>query len=312
MTKPKQNNNKQYGKVAVLFGGTSAERDISLLSGEAVLQALLRQGVDAFSIDMGRETIQQLFEIHYDRAFIMLHGRGGEDGTIQGLLEILGKPYTGSGVLGSSIAMNKQKTKEIWKGIGLPTPEFIMIHHQRDLERVSQSLEWPVMIKPVNEGSSIGMSCVHSDQELEIAWQNASRYDSAVMAEQWITGDEYTAAIVGDAVLPLIKLQTPHVFYDYDAKYQSDQTKYLCPCGLDSVQEEALQMMVMKAYESVEASGWGRVDFMIDQNGRAWLIEVNTVPGMTDHSLVPMAAKVKGLGFDRLVMNILKSSLKET
>lgn len=301
---------RSFGKVAVLMGGQSAEREISLQSGRAVLAALLRRGVDAHEVDAGPDVLQLLDEDGFERAFIMLHGRGGEDGVIQGALDRVGLPYTGSGVLGSALGMDKYRTKLLWRGAGLPTPEFVLMTQDGHLKDAAE-MGFPLMIKPAHEGSSIGMSKVTDREELKTAWHDARVYDGDVLAERWIEGEEYTAAILGDRVLPLIRLETPRTFYDYEAKYQADSTRYHCPCGLDLQREEILQALALRAFEAVGASGWGRVDLMLDAASQAWLIEINTVPGMTDHSLVPMAAKQAGIEFDELVMRILLSSTPE-
>jgi len=305
--------NTKLGKVAVLMGGNSAEREISLLSGQAILAALLRQGVDAVGIDTAeRPVIEQLSEKHIDRVFIALHGRGGEDGTIQGLLDFMGLPYTGSGVLGSALAMDKYRTKQVWQGLGLPTPACTLINDSH-LSTVIEQVGLPLMLKPVLEGSSVGMSKVSNVDELALAYEAASQFDCPVMAESYITGIEYTAAILGDLVLPLIRLETPREFYDYTAKYSDDaKTAYICPCGLPAAQEKALQDLALQAFLAIGAQGWGRVDFLCDKSLMPWLIEVNTVPGMTrDHSLVPMAAKVADISFDDLVLRILNSLKNE-
>ncbi len=295
----------QFGKVAVLMGGLSAEREISLQSGNAVLTALQNKGVDAFAVDVGENIINELDKGNYQRAFIVLHGRGGEDGTMQGLLEIMRLPYTGSGVMASSIAMDKLKTKQIWQAMGLPTPGFFIVDSQQSCEQALETLGLPLIIKPVLEGSSVGISKVENREELLPAWKKAELCGGHVIAESWIEGDEYTAALLDDQVLPMIKLKTSHKFYDYDAKYDADDTQYICPCGLPDASEAVLAELTKKAFDAVNASAWGRVDFIIDENGQPWLIEVNTVPGMTDHSLVPMAAKQAGLSFDDLVLSIL-------
>ena len=295
----------QFGKVAVLMGGLSAEREISLLSGNAVLTALLNKGVDAHAIDVGENIIRELDVGNYQRVFIILHGRGGEDGTMQGLLEVMKLPYTGSGVMGSSIAMDKLKTKQIWLAMGLPTPSFYILDSEQSCEQALEKLSLPLIVKPVLEGSSIGMSKVESEEELVPAWQKAQQCGGTVIAESWIEGDEYTAAMLDDQVLPMIKLKTTHKFYDYDAKYEADDTQYICPCGLSDEKESELAVLTRQAFDAVNASSWGRVDFIIDQNNQPWLIEVNTVPGMTGHSLVPMAAKQAGLSFEDLVIKIL-------
>ncbi len=299
---------EQYGKVAVLMGGLSAEREISLKSGGAVLAALQRRGVDAHPVDVGRDILAVLAEGGYDRAFVILHGRGGEDGVMQGALECLGLPYTGSGVLGSALGMEKHRTKAVWRGLDLPTPESVLLTRIEDLQR-AEALGYPLMIKPSAEGSSIGMSKVENPAQLQQAWETARGFDARVLAERWIVGAEYTASILGERMLPLIRLETPHQFYDFEAKYSANTTRYHCPCGLPESRELELQKLCRKAFEAVGARGWGRVDLMLDNEGRPWLIEVNTQPGMTDHSLVPMAAKVAGIDFDELVMSILATSL---
>jgi len=300
----------RFGKVAVLFGGTSAEREVSLKSGRAVLEALQRQGVDAHGVDVVDSTIlETLRSGRFARVFIVLHGRGGEDGVIQGALETLGLPYTGSGVLGSALGMDKVRTKQIWQAAGLPTPKFLLLESASDLSRVEAELGFPVMIKPAHEGSSIGMSKVECAADLPAAWQAAMQYDRAVLAETWITGREYTASMLGEQALPLIRLETTHAFYDYQAKYFANDTRYHCPCGLPEAEELQLRALAQRAFRAVAARGWGRVDFMCDHNGRPYLIEVNTVPGMTDHSLVPMAARAAGINFEALVLRILEDSL---
>jgi D-alanine-D-alanine ligase len=264
--------------------------------------------VDAHGIDAGRDVLQQLLAGGFERVFIMLHGRGGEDGVIQGALERLGLPYTGSGVLGSALGMDKYRTKLVWRGLGLSTPEAVLMEQESDLEQADR-LGYPLIVKPTREGSSIGMAKVTSSSELREAWFEARRYDAQVLAERWIVGAEYTATMLGDAALPLIRLETPRTFYDYEAKYQANTTRYHCPCGLAPEQETALQLLAQRAFRAIGASGWGRVDLMLDNSGQAWLIEVNTVPGMTDHSLVPMSAKQAGIDFEELVLQILASSL---
>ncbi|MCB1802801.1 MAG: D-alanine--D-alanine ligase [Gammaproteobacteria bacterium] len=298
-----------FGRVAVLMGGWAAEREVSLVSGKAVLEGLLRRGVDAHGIDAGRDVIEVLSGGGYDRVFNVLHGRGGEDGVIQGALEIIELPYTGSGVLGSAIAMDKYRTKLMLQALGLPTPGFALIANEDDLAAAAQ-LGFPLMVKPALEGSSIGMSKASDDAQLRAAWQLAAKYDSHVMAECWVSGAEYTAAILGREPLPLIKLETPHEFYDYDAKYRANDTRYLVPCGLDEATERELQALALHTFDAVGASGWGRVDILMDGQGRPYVIEVNTVPGMTDHSLVPMAAKAVGIDFDELVWRILAQTLE--
>ncbi|MEJ2529145.1 MAG: D-alanine--D-alanine ligase [Gammaproteobacteria bacterium] len=300
----------QFGKVAVLMGGQSAEREVSLRSGQAVLDGLLRRGVDAHGIDAGRDVLQRLADGRFDRVFIVLHGRGGEDGVIQGGLETIGLPYTGSGVQGSALGMDKYRCKLLWSALGLPTPGYMLVEAEEQLAAAAE-LGFPLMVKPVHEGSSIGMAKVNDREELHAAWTVARGYDNRVMVERWITGQEFTASILGDQALPLIRLETPHTFYDYEAKYSSDTTVYHCPCGLDRAKEQELQELAVQAFHAVGASGWGRVDIMLDQERQPWLIEVNTVPGMTDHSLVPMAAKQQGMGFDELVWQILAATLEQ-
>jgi len=303
------NKNYQFGKVAVLMGGTSAEREISLKSGAAVLKALTENQIDAHAVDVGENVIQDLQSGNFDRVFNMLHGRIGEDGVIQGALEILGLPYTGSGVLASAISMNKLKTKQIWQANGLPTPDYFVANRETKLEEIDNPLNYPVIVKPLHEGSSIGMSKVTEQSALIPAINLAMQYDKEVLVEQWVHGEEYTASILGEKRLPLIKLQTPHDFYDYDAKYKSNTTHYICPCGLNKEKEMELQRLAYQAFLAVGANGWGRVDFMLDEQRNPQLIEINTLPGMTDHSLVPMAAKQAGISFNQLVIEILAGSL---
>lgn len=299
---------KDFGKVAVLMGGRSAEREISLRSGNAVLQALRQRGVDAHGVDSGDDVIEQLRVGSFDRTFIALHGRGGEDGVIQGALETIGMPYTGSGVLGSALGMDKLRCKRLWQSAGLPTPDYELLHADTDFAHVAGRLHLPLIVKPVHEGSSIGMSRVEQMPALADAYAQAARFDREVIAERWVHGAEYTAAILGHEALPLIRLETPNAFYDFEAKYQADTTRYHCPCGLPPEQERQLQQLALQAFDVCGASGWGRVDLLLDRDRHPWLIEINTVPGMTDHSLVPMAAKAAGLSFDELVLRILATS----
>lgn len=301
----------EFGRVAVLLGGRSAERAISLESGAAVLAALQRAGVDATGIDASQDTLNALRRGGFARVFVVLHGRGGEDGIMQGALEALGLPYTGSSVLGSALAMDKQRTKLLWQACGIPTPAFCLIEAPADLERAAVELGFPLVIKPVHEGSSIGMSKVQNHDDLLSAWELASRMDTKALAEQWIDGPEYTAAILCRQVLPLIEVQTPRAFYDYQAKYSNGAgTRYLVPCGLPSNQEQRLKEHAWAAFEAIGASGWGRVDLLCDVHGNPWFLEVNTVPGMTSHSLLPMAARAAGIEFDELVWRILETSLR--
>lgn len=301
---------EDFGKVAVLMGGTSAEREISLKSGNAVLRALLRRGVDAHALDPDARVLEQLWSQGFDRAFVMLHGRGGEDGVMQGALETIGMPYTGSGVLGSALGMDKYRCKLLWQGVGLPTPAFVLMRSETDLA-ATEALGFPLMIKPVHEGSSIGMARADDAVQLRTAWEAASRYDSLVLAERWISGSEYTCAVLGEEALPVIRLETPNSFYDYQAKYFADTTRYHCPAGLSEADEAAFRALALEAFRITGARGWGRVDVLTDGDGKAWLLEINTVPGMTDHSLVPMAARAAGMDFDELVWRILRTSLEQ-
>ncbi len=301
----------EFGRVAVLMGGSAAEREVSIRSGQAVLQALLRKGVNATGFTVDDHLVQPLIESEtsFDRVFNILHGRGGEDGVLQGALETLGIPYTGSGVLASALSMDKLRTKLCWAGAGLPTPRWMLLRGDEDLAKCAATLGFPVIIKPAEEGSSIGMSRADDPQQLKDAWAAASLYNCAVFAESWVVGKEYTVALLNAEPLPLIRLETPHAFYDFDAKYRAGTTQYHCPCGLSADQEQRLQELAIAACEVVGASGWARVDLLVDTAGQPWLIEVNTVPGMTDHSLVPMAARQAGIAFDDLVWRILETSL---
>ncbi len=301
---------QKYGKVAVLMGGTSAEREISLISGQAVLLALQKQGIDATPIDTQHNVLEQLLALKPDRAFIVLHGRGGEDGTMQGLLKTLKIPFTGSDVLGSALGMDKIRTKRVWQSDGLPTPPSVLLSADTDWNAVIEQLGLPIMVKPASEGSSVGMSKVDRAEDLPAAWHTAHPFDKKILAEQYITGKEYTASILNGEALPLVRVETPaRNFYDFTAKYQDNQTLYHCPCGLSVEEEKVLQNMALQAFDSVGASGWGRVDMMVDgTTGEVFLLEINTVPGMTDHSLVPMAAKAAGIEFDNLVCRILDTS----
>lgn len=299
---------KQFGRVAVLLGGTAAERPVSLVSGTAVLNALQDAGVNAEAFDPAERPVAELSA--FDRAFIVLHGRGGEDGTIQGLLELMKIPYTGSGVLASALGMDKERTKLVWLGAGLPTPAYRRLEAGMDFQAVTSALGLPIMVKPSHEGSSIGMCKVVKAEELPQAFANAAAFDSEVIAETWIGGGhEYTVVILDGKALPVIRMKTDRDFYDYEAKYKSNDTQYLCPCGLSADKELELQRLALRAFQVVGARGWGRIDAMMDEQGRFWLLEINTVPGMTDHSLVPMAAKADGLSFTDLVLKILAETL---
>jgi len=327
---------EKVGRVAVMMGGDSAEREVSLNSGQAALEALLAEGIDAFAMDISfkseeKKTVndkgsicQQINREKFDTAFIALHGRGGEDGVIQGALEAQGIPYTGCGVLASALGMDKLRTKLLWSGNGLPTPPFEWLNmkgfftgrdelaKKKDLaekiKEITEKIGFPVMVKPAHEGSSIGMSKAVDSVSLEKALTTAAKYDDEILVEKWITGKEYTAAILNGQVLPLIELETPRDFYDYQAKYINDDTLYHCPCGLEEQQQVHYQSLALKAFNSIGARGWGRVDFMCDESGQLWLIEINTVPGLTSHSLVPMAAGSAGISFNALIVQILATA----
>ncbi|MEA3412754.1 MAG: D-alanine--D-alanine ligase [Pseudomonadota bacterium] len=299
---------KDYGRVGVLMGGWSAEREISLVSGRAVLAALETAGVDARGVDFGRDACDVLASGGFDRVFIALHGRTGEDGCIQGLLDILDLPYTGSGVVGSAVCMDKVTTKRIWNGSGLPTPAFTEFDAGTDPEFLAQRVGFPLIVKPALEGSSLGMRKVDLPDQVSGAHEQAAGYRCPVMAEAWVTGTEYTVAILDGAALPMIRLETPREFYDYEAKYRAIDTQYIIPCGLSPRREREIQDLSLAAFRVTGATGWGRVDLLIDGQGDPWLIEVNTVPGMTDHSLVPMAAAAGGLSFGQLVLRILDTA----
>ncbi len=298
-----------FGKVAVLLGGKSAEREISLLSGNGVLKALRSKGVDAHAFDPSQRDLFELKREGYARCFIALHGRGGEDGTLQGALEVLGIPYTGSGVMGSAISMDKWRCKMIWLSSGLPTPRYRILSAGDDWNEVARELGLPLIVKPANEGSTLGLTKVTAAAQLPAAYELAAKkYHDIALAEQFIEGPEYTASIVADAALPLIRIEAPQGNYDYQNKYFTDDTKYLCPCGLPAQKEEALKALALKAFRLAGCTGWGRVDLMLDAKGDPWLLEVNTSPGMTGHSLVPMAAKAMGIGYEDLCVKILEGS----
>jgi D-alanine-D-alanine ligase len=300
---------KQLGRIGILFGGQSAEREISLQSGAAVIAALAEAGVDFVALDVGANAIADIQAANIDRAFIALHGPGGEDGRIQAVLEYLNIPYTGSDVQSSALAMDKLRSKQLWRGVGLSTPDFAVLSATTNWQDVLQSLGGEVMVKPAHEGSSIGMARVQSSQELQDAYSNAAHYDACVIAERLITGAEYTVAILDGVALPPIKLETHHRFYDFDAKYLAEDTQYLCPCGLSPSKEKELKDLALNAFNAIGCRGWGRLDVMADAQQDFYLLEVNTVPGMTSHSLVPMAAKAHGLSFTQLVLAILRASL---
>ncbi len=302
---------QRFGKVAVLMGGSSAEREISLKSGAAILNALNKCGVNAHAIDVSVDVFKILQNENYDCAFVALHGPLGEDGCIQGGLEVIGMPYTGSGVMASSICMNKLMTKRIWNGSGIPTPKYRVLSEAINEEELIADLGLPMIFKPVSQGSSIGMTKVNNKAEIASAWASAHQFEETVIAEQWVEGKEYTVAILDEMALPVIRLETPHTFYDFDAKYQANDTQYHCPCGLSESLEKEIQLLAVRAFTATEATGWGRVDVMLDKYSKPWFLEVNTVPGMTDHSLVPMAAKSSGIGFNELVIKILEMAFKE-
>ncbi|RUO74684.1 D-alanine--D-alanine ligase [Pseudidiomarina sediminum] len=300
----------EFGKVAVLLGGDSAEREVSLRSGQAVTEALRRAGVDAHPFDPAHNPLSELIEQGFERVFNVLHGRGGEDGTIQGALQYLGLPYTGSGVLASAVAMDKVKTKQIWQACGLPIAqsEVVLRDQPVDFAQLLQQLGGKVMVKPAQEGSSIGVCPAETVAELADAVAQAHTFDREVLVESWLTGPEYTIAILDGKALPVIRLETTHAFYDYEAKYQTGDTLYHCPAGLDNVEEMALRQLAERAFASLAGEGWGRIDVMCDKMGNYRLLEANMVPGMTQTSLVPMAAKAAGMSFEQLVVAILRSS----
>lgn len=302
-------NASKFGKVAVLLGGKSAEREVSLDSGTAVLEALVRSGVNAEAFDPQQRSVTEL--VNYDRAFIVLHGRGGEDGQIQGVLEWLNVPYTGTGVQGSAIGMDKVKTKQVWQGSELPTAPYRIVTKDSDAADIVNSLGLPLIIKPVHEGSSIGMSKVEKIEDFAEAIAKATEHDAVVMAEKWITGREYTIVVLNGQALPVIRLEPPQdvAFYDYEAKYNRNDVQYGIPCGLTEAEEQQLKALSLRAFQAVGASGWGRIDAMQDEQGNFWLLEVNTVPGMTSHSLVPKAAAAVGYSFDDLCVAILEQTL---
>ncbi|MGZ8142670.1 MAG: D-alanine--D-alanine ligase [Methylosarcina sp.] len=300
---------EEFGRVAVLMGGTAAERTVSLRSGAAVYEALKRKGVDAIAIDVTGNPIDALLEHKVDRVFNIIHGRGGEDGVLQGVLEAMKIPYTGSGVMASALSMDKLRTKLCWQGYGLITPRWHLLKNEDDIDLCIEKLGFPVIVKPAQEGSSIGMSKAKDRSELIKALAVAASYRCDVYAEAWVTGKEYTVAILNGEALPPIRLETPNEFYDYEAKYAATTTQYHCPCGLGQDQEDQLRKLAETAGHVIGVKGWARVDVFIDHSGQYQLIEINTVPGMTDHSLVPMAARQDGIDFDDLVWRVLETSL---
>ena len=303
-------NPRDFGKVAVLMGGWAAEREISLKSGNAVLAALKAAGVDAHGVDAGRDVIEVLTRGAYDRAFVILHGRGGEDGVVQAALELADIPYTGSGVLASALGMDKWRSKLLWQAAGLPVPDYVLLEADSDAEAVAARLGLPLFVKPVNEGSSIGVTKVKAAAELRAAFEAASRYDRLILAERYLGGGEYTVPILAGEALPVIRIVPATEFYDYEAKYFRDDTQYRCPCGLEPAQEQALQALALQAFRVLGGRDWGRIDILLDAQGNPYLLEANTIPGMTDHSLVPMAARVRGIDFQSLCLRILETSLE--
>jgi D-alanine-D-alanine ligase len=299
---------KEFGKVAVLFGGNSTEREISLISGRAVLAALKRRGVDAVGVDPREEPLHELPTRGFARACIVLHGPGGEDGSTQGALEVLGVPYTGSGVQGSALAMDKLRTKRLAAAMGVLSAESVVLRSTADCASALDKLGLPMIIKPATQGSSVGMSKVTAAEQLEPAFHAAAAVDDVVFAEKWITGAEYTVAVLHRRVLPAIRIESANSFYDYEAKYHRNDTKYHCPAGISAQAEAYMASLALAAFDAVGAEGWGRVDFMADHAGRPLLLEINTVPGMTDHSLVPMAARAAGIDFDELCWQVLETS----
>ncbi len=297
-----------FGKVAVLMGGRSAEREISLKSGTMVLAALKRKGIDAHAFDPRDQSIEQLLAQRFDRVFIALHGRFGEDGTVQGALEYLGIPYTGSGVMASALAMDKWRTKLAWLASGIPTPVYELLTADSKAVDVVARLGLPLMVKAAHEGSSIGITKVESVEKFDAAYELAAKLDDVVIAEQFIAGREVTAAILDDQALPLVRIEAPQGNYDYHNKYFGNETKYHCPSGLQADLEKQIQQQALTAFRIIGCRGWGRLDVMLDAQNRPWFLEVNTIPGMTDHSLVPMAARESGMSFDDLVVRILETA----
>ncbi|KJV29936.1 D-alanine--D-alanine ligase [Aquitalea magnusonii] len=296
---------KQYGKVAVMMGGSSAEREISLMSGNGVLNALRSRGVDAHAFDPAEKPLAALKEEGFERVFIILHGPFGEDGTLQGALETLGIPYTGCGVMASAICMDKWRTKLLWRGAGLPIPEFELLDENSDFAAVEARLGLPLFVKPATEGSSIGVTKVKQPGELKAAFEEARKYDPLVLAERFVGGGEYTCAVIDGQAYPTIKIEPATEYYDYQAKYFRDDTVYRCPSGLSEEVEQRARALCLQAFQVLGGQGWGRVDFLMDEAGGIYLLEVNTNPGMTSHSLVPMAARAQGISYEDLCLNVL-------
>ncbi|MDE2149634.1 MAG: D-alanine--D-alanine ligase [Gammaproteobacteria bacterium] len=306
-------NPAEFGRVAVLMGGWSTEREVSLWSGQRVLQALRARGIDAHGIDADRRTILLLGEAGFDRVFNLLHGTAGEDGTVQAVLDLHRLPYPGSGVLGSALAMDKLRSKRIWRAEGLPTPDYAPVAATAELRAAAERLGYPLFVKPAADGSSVGVVKVKRPQQCETAFAQARGEGRSVMAEAAVDGGgEFTCAILDGEALPLIRIEPDAEFYDYTAKYLSEQTRYLCPSGLDPAHEVRLRQLSLRAFELLGGRDWGRVDFMLDAHGEPWLLEVNTLPGMTAHSLVPMAALAAGIDFESLCWAILETSLSRT
>ncbi|MCB1916087.1 MAG: D-alanine--D-alanine ligase [Rhodocyclaceae bacterium] len=297
-----------FGKVAVLFGGSSAERDVSLMSGRAVLDALLAEGVDAHPFDPAERDLFELKQDGFDRAFVILHGRGGEDGTVQGALELMGIPYTGSGVMASALSMDKWRTKMVWQSVGLPTPRYAILDERSDWAAVVADLGLPIFVKPVHEGSSMGATKVTRAEDLEAAWALAARYDSLVLAEEFVAGEELTAPFLADEALPLVRIVAPDGNYDYQHKYFTDDTQYFCPAGLPEELERRMREVVLHSARVLGCRGWGRADLILKGDGSFTLLEMNTIPGMTSHSLVPMSARAAGLSFGALCRRILEEA----
>jgi D-alanine-D-alanine ligase len=301
-----------FGRVAVLMGGTSSEREVSLMSGQNVLEALQRKGVDAYSIDQGLDIIGKLQTNKPDRVFIALHGTNGEDGVIQGLLEILHIPYTSSGVIASALTMNKYRSKLFWKSLGLPVLPLVILNEKDDIAEFVKQFGFPLCVKPINSGSSLGVSKIISIAQLPKAYDLAKQYGSQVMVEPWIEGREFDVCILGNEALPIVEIIPPQgSFFDYKAKYFSDKTKYICPCNLSGEEQDQLQTMALKAFHASDCRYWSRIEFLQDKNGKFWLSEINTIPGLTLHSIVPLAAKQSGINFDDLIYKILGFTLEK-
>ncbi len=301
---------RKFGKVAVLMGGWSAERDVSLMSGKEVFESLKKSGVDVHAVDVTRESLAQLFQQNFDRAFIVLHGRYGEDGGINGFLEAIELPYTGSSIAASALAMDKVRTKQIWQCVGLPTLPFALMNDSSNYKKIVEKFGLPLCVKPVHEGSSNGVTCVKTIEELPVAYEEAKKFHDDVMVESWLVGREFTVGILDNIGLSVVEIKPPAGFYDYHAKYFSDDTQYLCPCDLPEDDRTYLKELALKSFEAIGCYGWARVDFLQDEKGKFWLTEINTVPGMTTHSLVPKAAKCLGIDFDELNLRILSKASK--